>query len=69
MSDNEKEQALRMTSFTVEHVVVSSRLPYEQVATALEARLGLSGDWQNASATTGRQKPLLGRGCGADLAR
>ena len=43
------------TSITIEHVVVASEQPYEQVIDALEARLGTPQDWaaigQQATAT------------------
>jgi len=58
MSDNEKEQALRMTSFTVEHVrgVIQAAL---RARSPPPWRLDLaSRATANASATTGRQKPL-----------
>jgi uncharacterized protein (DUF302 family) len=43
------------TSITIEHVVVASEQPYEQVIDAVEARLGTPQDWaaigQQAAAT------------------
>ncbi|SRR5579885_1411369 len=46
MPEDEKEQAVRLTSFSVEHVVVPSKQSFAQVTAALEARLGLPADWE-----------------------
>lgn len=46
MAKTEKEQVVHITSFTVEHVVVSSTRSFAQVIAALEARLGLPADWE-----------------------
>jgi len=46
MSENENEQVVQITRFSVEHVVVSSKQSFAQVIAALEARLGLPADWE-----------------------
>ena len=49
MSQAEQMQSVyapRITQFTTEHVVVPSNLPYEQVILALEAQIGVYGNWE-----------------------
>jgi uncharacterized protein (DUF302 family) len=51
MLHSEREQveslgSLHVTHFTVEHVVVPSRYPFDQVITALESRVGVYGNWE-----------------------
>ena len=46
MSQTQTEQGIRVTHFTVEHVVVPSEQSFAQVVAALEARLGLPADWE-----------------------
>jgi uncharacterized protein (DUF302 family) len=36
----------RITSYTVEHVVVPSSQPFDELVVALERRLGLYGNWE-----------------------
>ncbi|MBM7845198.1 DUF302 domain-containing protein [Herpetosiphon giganteus] len=46
---NEQVESLRslhITHFTVEHVVVPSRYSFEEIITALEARVGVYGNWE-----------------------
>lgn len=46
MLENIKDQTVRFTRFSVEHVVVPSKRSFEQVIAALEGLLGLPADWE-----------------------
>lgn len=45
-TQRETRNAPRIVQFTVEHVIMPSNLPYEQVILALEAQVGVYGNWE-----------------------